>query len=112
MHSGISFRTLWKRLSSLRKLTNQILESSRKKELSFQELLCWFGVILLMSASNFRGDCRKLWEGGSSISKYLPPVDLKVMAMSQYYLEDIWFVIRWSYQPSDKPPEMLPERYW
>jgi hypothetical protein len=45
-------------LDLILKLTNKILESSGKKELSFQELLCWFGVTLLMSASNFRGDCR------------------------------------------------------
>jgi hypothetical protein len=64
-----------------------------------------------MSASNLRGDCHTLLEGGGSISKCLPTVDLKVTEMSCNHLEDIWYAIRWSCQPSDKPPEMSSERY-
>jgi hypothetical protein len=98
-------------LDLILELTNKNFESSGKKELSLQELLRWFGVIILMSASNFRGDCRTLWEGGGSVSKYLPPVDLKATGMSCNCWEDIWYAIRWSGQPSEKPPEMSSERY-
>ncbi len=69
-------------LDLILELTYKIFKLGGKKKLSFQELLCWFGVTLLMSASNFREDCCTLWEGGSSISKYLPPIDLKVTGMS------------------------------
>jgi hypothetical protein len=65
-------------LDLIPELTNKILQLSRKKEISFQELLCWFGMIHLMSASIFRGDHYTLREGGGSISKYLPLVDLKM----------------------------------
>ena len=98
-------------LDLILELTNKNFESSGKKELSLQELLRWFGVIILMSASNFRGDRRTLWEGGGSVSKYLPPVDLKATGMSPNRWEDIWYAIRWSRQPSEKPPEMSSERY-
>ena len=37
-------------LNLILELTNENLESSGKKELSLQELLCWFGVIILMAA--------------------------------------------------------------
>ena len=76
-------------LDLILKLTNKNLELSRKKELSLQELLHWFGVIILMSASNFRGDCHTLWEGGGSISKYHPPINLKTTGMSCNCWEDI-----------------------
>ena len=69
-------------LSLILKLTNKNLESSGKKELPLQELLRWFDVTLLMSASNFRGDCHTLWEGDGSVSKYIPPVNLKATGMS------------------------------
>ncbi len=81
-------------LDLILELTNKNLNSCGKKELSFQELLCWFGVALLMSVSNFRGDCRTLWEGGGSVLKYLPLVDLKVTGMSCNCWEDIWYAIR------------------
>jgi hypothetical protein len=93
-------------------LTNKNLKLSSKKELSlFQELLHWFGMTLLMSALIFRRDCRTLWEGGGSISKYLPPLDLKVTEMSCNCWEDIWYAIRWSHQLSEKLPKMTSERY-
>jgi hypothetical protein len=98
-------------LNLILELTNKNLESSGKKELSLQELLGWFGMIILMSASNFRGDCHTLWEGGGSISKYLPLVNLKETGMSHSCWEDIWCAIRWSRQPSEKPLEMSSERY-
>jgi hypothetical protein len=69
-------------LSLILKLTNKNRESSGKKELPLQELLRWFDVTLLMSASNFRGDCHTLWEGDGSVSKYIPPVNLKATGMS------------------------------
>ncbi len=69
-------------LDLILELTNENFELSGKKELSLQELLRWFGVIILMSASNLRGDRRTLWEGGSYISKYLPSVDLEATEMS------------------------------
>jgi hypothetical protein len=47
-------------LNLILELKNKNLDSCNKKELSFQELLCWFGVTLLMYASNFRRDCRTL----------------------------------------------------
>jgi hypothetical protein len=94
-------------LNLILELRNDILESSSKKELSFQKLLCWFGMTLLMSASNFRGDCHTLLEGGRFISKYLPPVNLKMTGMSCNHWEDIWYAIRWSRQLSDKPPKCL-----
>ncbi len=98
-------------LDLILELTNKNFELSGKKELSLQELLRWFGVIILMSASNFRGGRRTLWEGGGSVSKYLPPVNLKATGMSPNCWEDIWYAIRWSHQPSEKPPEMSSERY-
>ena len=76
-------------LDLILELTNENFELSGKKELSLQELIRWFGVIFLMSASNFRGDCRTLWEGGGSVSKYLPPVNLKATGMSHNCWEDI-----------------------
>ena len=65
-----------------------------------------------MYVSNFRGDCHTLWEGGGSVLKYLPLVNLKAMGISCNCWEDIWYAIRWSRQPSDKPPEMSSERFW
>ncbi len=98
-------------LDLILELTNKILNSCSKKELCSQELLLWFGVTLLMSASNFRGDCRTLWEEGGSVSKYLPPVDLKVTGMSRKCREEIWYATRWSRQPPEKPPKMSSKRY-
>jgi hypothetical protein len=77
-------------LDLILELTNEHLDLCGRNELSFQELLCWFGVTLLMSVSKFRGDCCTLWEGGGSITNYLPPVDLKVTGTSCNCWEDIW----------------------
>jgi hypothetical protein len=32
--------------------------------------------------------------------------------MPRNFWEVIWYAIRWSHQPSEKPPEMSSEKYW
>jgi hypothetical protein len=36
---------------------------------------------MLITSINFHGDRRKLWEGGSATSKYLPSYNLCAMGM-------------------------------
>jgi len=38
---------------------------------------------MLIASINFRGNRRKLWEGGDAASKHLPSYDLRAMAMSR-----------------------------
>ena len=93
-------------------LTNKRLAAKKKKELTRQELIRWIGVCMLIASINFRGDCRKLWEGGGAASKYLPSYDLCAMGMSRNRFDDIWYAVRWSRQPPGQPDGMSSKRYW
>jgi hypothetical protein len=44
---------------------------------------------MLITSINFRGDRRKLWEGGGATSKYLPSYDLRATGMSRNRFDDI-----------------------
>ena len=92
-------------------LTNDRLAAKKKKELTRQELLRWIGVCMLIASINFRGDRRKLWEGGGAASKYLPSYDLRATGMSRNRFDDIWYAVRWSRQPPEQPDGMSSERY-
>jgi hypothetical protein len=92
-------------------LTNERLAAKKKKELTRQELLRWIGVCMLIASINFRGDRRKLWEGGGAASKYLPSYDLRATGMSRNRFDDIWYAVRWSRQPPEQPDGMSSERY-
>jgi len=59
-------------LDLMLELTNERLAAKAKKELTHQELLRWNGVCMLIASINFRGNRRKLWEGGGATSKHLP----------------------------------------
>jgi hypothetical protein len=93
------------------KLTNERLAAKKKKELTRQELLRWVGVCMLIASINFRGDRRKLWEGGGATSKYLPSYNLGVTGMSRNRFYDIWYAVRWSCQPPKQPDGMSSEQY-
>jgi hypothetical protein len=82
-------------------LTNERLAVKKKKELTRQ----------LIASINFRGDCRKLWEGGGAASKYLPSYNLGATGMSRNRFDDIWYAVRWSRQPPEQPDGMSSERY-
>ncbi len=82
-------------------LTNERLAAKKKKELTR----------LLIASINFRGNCRKLWEGGGAASKYLPSYDLRATGMSRNRFDDIWYAVRWSCQPPKQPDSMSSERY-
>ena len=100
-------------LALMLELTNVRLAAKDKREMSRQELLWWIDVCVLIASINFRGDCRKLWEGGgaTSNSKYLPSYDLCAMGMSRNRFNDIWYAIRWSRQPPEQPRGMPSEQY-
>ena len=66
---------------------------------------------MLIASINFRGNRRKLWEGGGAASKYLPSYDLSATGMSRNRFDDIWYAIRWSRQPPEQPDGMSSERY-
>ena len=68
-------------LDLMLELTSERLDAKKKKELTRQELLRWIGVCMLIASINFRGDHRKLWEGGGAASKYLPSYDLSATGM-------------------------------
>jgi hypothetical protein len=57
--------------------------------MTHQELLQWIDVCMLIASINFRGDRRKLWEGSSATSKYLPSYDLRATGMSRNRFDDI-----------------------
>jgi hypothetical protein len=92
-------------------LTNESLAAKGKKELTRQQLLRWIGVCMLIASINFRGNRRKLWEGGGAASKYLPSYDLRATGMSRNCFDDIWYAVRWSCQPPEQPDSMSSERY-
>jgi hypothetical protein len=98
-------------LALVLELTNARLAAKEKREMTRQELLRWIGVCMLIASINFRGDCRKLWEGGGATSKYLPSYDLRGMGMSRNRFDDIWYAVRWSQQPPNQPDGMSSERY-
>ena len=66
---------------------------------------------MLIASINFRGDRRKLWEGGGAASKYLPSYDLCATGMLRNRFDDIWYAVRWSRQPPEQPDGMSSERY-
>ena len=76
-----------------------------------QELLQWIGVCMLIASINFRGNRRKLWEGGGAASKYLHSYDLRATGMSRNRFDDIWFAVRWSRQSPEQPVGMSSEQY-
>jgi hypothetical protein len=98
-------------LSLVLNLTNKRLATKKKKELTKQELLQWIGVCVLISSTNFRGDRRKLWEGGGAISRFLPSYNLRDTGMSRNRFDNIWYNARWSWQPPKQPEGMSLERY-
>jgi hypothetical protein len=92
-------------------LTNERLAAKEKREITLQELLWWIGVCVLIATINFRGDRRRLWEGGGSYSAYLPSHNLNATGMSHNRFEDIWYAVRWSRQPPEQPVGMSSEWY-
>ena len=77
-------------LALMLELTNVRLAAKNKHEMTRQELLRWIGTCVLIASINFRGDRRKLWEGGGATLKYLPSYDLRVTGMSHNRFNDIW----------------------
>jgi hypothetical protein len=98
-------------LAPMLELTNVRLAAKDKCKMTHQELLRWIGVCVLIASINFRGDRRKLWEGGGATSKYLPSYDLRATGMSCNRFDDIWYAIRWSRQPPEQPHSMPSEQY-
>jgi hypothetical protein len=92
-------------------LTNARLAAKEKWEMTHQELLRWISVCMLIASINFCGDHRKLWEGGSATSKYLPSYDLCATGMLRNCFHDIWYAVRWSCQPPKQPDNMPSEQY-
>ena len=100
-----------KQLQHIFQLTNVRLVASDRQQLTRQELLRFIGVCTLISTINFRGARRNLWEGGNTISEFLPTINLKGTGMTRNRFEDIWSAIRWSDQPPAQPEGMSSERY-
>ena len=98
-------------LALMFELTNVRLAAKDKREMTCQVLLQWIGACMLIASIIFRGDHRKLCEGGGATSKYLPSYDLRAMGMSGNRFEDIWYAIRWSRQPPEQPHGMSLEQY-
>ena len=92
-------------------LSNKRLAAKGKKELTRQELLWWIGVCILILSINFRGNRRKLWEGGGAYSEFLPSYNLRAAGLSRNCFKDIRYVIRWSQQPPKQPAGMSSEQY-
>ena len=96
-------------------LTSKNLVEKNKNEITRGELFRFIGVCMLMSISNYKGERRLLWgegdECGSSISKYIPAIDLRKTQMTRNRWEDIWYEFQSSRQPLDCPLDMSPEAY-
>ena len=81
-------------LTLMLELTNIRLAAKDKRKMTRQELLRWIGMCMLIASINFRGDHRKLWEGGDATSKYLLSYNLRATSMSRNRFDDIWYAIR------------------
>jgi len=96
-------------------LTSKNLVEKDKKEITRGELFRFIGVCMLMALYDYKGERRLLWgegdECGSSISKYIPAIDLRKTQMTRNRWEDIWYEFQSSRQPPDCPLDMSPEAY-
>jgi hypothetical protein len=66
---------------------------------------------MLVASINFWGNRHKLWEGGRRYSKFLPTYNLRARGMLLNCFIDIWYAVRWSYQPLEQPDSMPSEWY-
>ena len=94
-------------LTYMLRLSNANLEAAGLKATTKGELIRFIGVLILITRFEFnnRSD---LW-ATTSVAKYVPLPDLGKTGVSRKRFDQLWRYIRWSDQPSERPPHMSSE---
>eukprot|EP00977_Amphora_coffeiformis_P024489 scaffold16003_cov149-Amphora_coffeaeformis.AAC.5 len=90
-------------------LTNIRLNEKKKTPIDYDELLSFFGVIIL--GTRFESSGRASLWNKTSTSRFVPPPDFGRTGLSRRRFEDIWYSLRFSYQPDTRPLHMSSEDY-
>ena len=88
---------------------NIALSRAKKKPTTMEELLKWFGVLMLVTRFEF-GNRAKLWSDKPRC-KCIPALDFGKTGMSRQQFDDMWRFMEWSYQPPERPDDMTSEHY-
>ena len=92
------------------KYTDKQLKQNGGDELSKSELLKFLSLCILITRFQFSSR-RNLWST-TATSKYVPAFRLGQLAgMSWCRFDEIWSCLRWSYQPEERPNDMMHSAY-
>ena len=99
-----------KQLKKMVKYTDERLKQNGGEELSKSELLKFLGLCILITRFQFSSR-RNLWST-TATSKYVPAFRLgQLSGMSRCRFDEIWSCLRWSYQPEERPDDMMHATY-
>ena len=92
-------------LEVMLRLTNERLTKLKLDVTKIEELLKWFGVLILATRFEF-GSRSDLWST-TGPSKYIDaPAFGKKTGMSRNRFDELWRCVRWSEQPAKRPAGM------
>ncbi len=98
-----------RQLDHMLRATNEQLELRQKRMTTKQELLKFFGVIILSTKHEF-GSRSSLWSTEAPSKYELPPAFGRT-GMGRVRFDDLWACLRFSYQPPVCPEEVSSEAY-
>ncbi len=98
-----------RQLDHMLKATNDQLEIRQKRKTTKQELLKFFGIIILSTKHEFSSRS-SLWSTDSSSKYELPPAFGRT-GMGRVRFDELWTSVRFSYQPPVRPEEVSSESY-
>jgi hypothetical protein len=98
-----------RQLDHMLKATNDQLTLSNKRTTTKQELLKFFGIIILTTKYEFTS-CSSLWSTVAP-SKYEQPACFGRTGMGRVRFDELWTSVRFSYQPPTRPEDVSSEAY-
>ncbi len=98
-----------RQLDHMLKATNDQLEIRQKRKTTKQELLKFFGIIILCTKYEFTSRS-SLWST-DPISKYELPPTFGRTGMGRVRFDELWTSVRFSYQPPTRPEDVSSEAY-
>ena len=96
-------------MQNILNLTNEQLSMFNRKPLDWEELICFFGVLILGTRYEFQ-DRRSLWSTDQT-SRFQEAPNLGRTGMSRNRFDEIWRCLRFSAQPPVRPDHMNTEDY-
>lgn len=98
-----------RQLNHMLQATNDQLEIRQKRKTTKQELLKFFGIIILSTKYEFTSRAT-LWSTEAT-SKYELPAGFGRTGMGRVRFDELWTCVRFSYQPPVRPEEVTSEAY-